>query len=97
MDRKSSSHVGSPDYNAEITPQGGAFATYPRICKEAKAPGVLAAYMARIGGRGGLLSHTEEVALGRRAQSGDGEARLRLAVCVAREYRGRGLRKEDLI
>jgi RNA polymerase primary sigma factor len=49
------------------------------------------------GGRGGLLSHTEEVALGRRAQSGDGEARLRLAVCVAREYRGRGLPFEDLI
>jgi DNA-directed RNA polymerase sigma subunit (sigma70/sigma32) len=53
--------------------------------------------MARIGGRGGLLSHTEEVALGRRAKSGDGEARLQLAVCVAGEYRGRGLPFEDLI
>jgi DNA-directed RNA polymerase sigma subunit (sigma70/sigma32) len=52
--------------------------------------------MARIGGRGDLLSHMEEVALGRRAQSGDGEARLRQAVCVVREYRGRGLPFEDL-
>ena len=60
--------------------------------------------MARIGGRGGLLSHTEEADLGRGAQPGADEARrwlvennLRLAVCVAREYRGRGLPFEDLI
>ena len=49
------------------------------------------------GGRGGLLSHTEEADLGPGAQSGDGEARLQLTVCVAREYRGRGLPFEDLI
>jgi hypothetical protein len=40
MGRKGSSHVGSPDYNAEITPQGGELATYPR--KETKPPGLLA-------------------------------------------------------
>ena len=52
-------------------------AAYPR--KETQSPGVLAAYMARIGGRGGLLSHEEEVELGRRVRSGDdGEARRRL-------------------
>jgi RNA polymerase primary sigma factor len=78
-------------------------ATYPR--KETQSPGVLAAYMARIGGRGGLLSHEEEVELGRRVRSGDdGEARRRLveknlglAVCVARKYRVHGLPFEDPI
>jgi hypothetical protein len=34
-------------------------ATYPNTCKEAEAPGVLGAYIARIGGRGALLSHGE--------------------------------------
>src|SRR5215210_8598915 len=59
--------------------------------------------MARIG-RGELLSQKEEVELGRRARSGDREARrrlveknLRLAVSVARKYRGQGLPLEDLI
>ncbi len=68
-----------------------------------EAPGLLAAYMARMG-RGELLSHKEEVELGRRARSGDREARrrlveknLRLAVSVARKYRGQGLPLEDLI
>ena len=54
-------------------------ATYPR--KDTQSPGVLAAYLARIGGggrRGGLLSHEQEVGLGRRVRSGDGEARRRL-------------------
>ena len=51
MDRKDSSHIGSQDYNAEITPQGGALATYQR--KETESPGLLAAYMACIG-KGGL-------------------------------------------
>jgi RNA polymerase primary sigma factor len=79
-------------------------ATYPNTYRETEAPGVLGAYMARIGGRGALLSHEQEVELGRRARSGDGEARrrlleknLRLAVCVARKYGGRGLPFEDLI
>jgi RNA polymerase primary sigma factor len=70
---------------------------------EAEAPRLLAAYMARIG-RGDLLSPEEEVEMGRRARSGDPEARrrlveknLRLAVSVAKKYRGQGLPFEDLI
>jgi RNA polymerase primary sigma factor len=77
--------------------------THANTYREAEAPGLLAAYMARIG-RGELLSHKEEVELGRRARSGDHEARrrlveknLRLAVSVARKYRGQGLPLEDLI
>jgi RNA polymerase primary sigma factor len=54
--------------------------------------------------RGDLLSHKEEVELGRRARAGDPEARrrlveknLRLAVAVAKKFRGQGLPFEDLI
>ncbi len=71
--------------------------------KEMETPGLLAAYMARIG-RGGLLSRQEEIELGRRARGGDLEARrrlieknLRLAVSVSKRYRGQGLPLEDLI
>ena len=78
-------------------------ATYPRIYRETEAPGLLAGYMARIG-RGELLSHKEEVDLGRRARTGDREAHrrlveknLRLTVSVAKKYRGQGLPFEDLI
>lgn len=78
-------------------------ATNSRTHKEAEAPRLLAAYMGRIG-RGKLLSHGEEVELGRRAREGDREARrrlveknLRLAVSVAKKYRGQGLPFEDLI
>jgi RNA polymerase primary sigma factor len=78
-------------------------ATYPRIYRETEAPGLIAAYMARIG-KGELLNHREEVELGRKARSGDGEAsrrlvekNLRLVVSVARKYRGQGLPFEDLI
>jgi RNA polymerase primary sigma factor len=67
------------------------------------APRLLAAYMVRIA-RGDLLSHKEEVELGRRARAGDPEARrrlveknLRLAVSVAKKFRGQGLPFEDLI
>jgi RNA polymerase primary sigma factor len=77
--------------------------TYLRTPGEAEAPGLLAAYMARIG-KGELLSHREEIELGRRASAGDGEARrrlveknLRLVVSVARKYRGQDLPFEDLI
>ncbi len=70
---------------------------------EAEAPRLLAAYMARIA-RGDLLSHKEEVELGRRARAGDPAARrrlveknLRLAVAVAKKFRGQGLPFEDLI
>jgi RNA polymerase primary sigma factor len=77
--------------------------THANTYRETETPGLLAAYMARIG-RGELLSHKEEVELGRRARAGDTEARrrlveknLRLAVSVARKYRGQGLPLEDLI
>ncbi len=78
-------------------------ATYPRTDKETEAPRLLAAYMGRIG-RGGLLGYEEEVELGRRVRAGDPGARrrlveknLRLAVSVAKKYRGQGLPFEDLI
>ncbi len=78
-------------------------ATFKTTHTEAEAPRLLAAYMARIG-RGDLLSHEEEVELGRRARDGDREARrrlveknLRLAVSVAKKFRGQGLPFEDLI
>ncbi|MDQ3864716.1 MAG: RNA polymerase sigma factor RpoD/SigA [Actinomycetota bacterium] len=78
-------------------------ATYQGSRRETEAPGLLAAYTARIGG-GELLGPEEEVELGRRARAGDREAgrrlvekNLRLAVSVARTYRGQGLPFEDLI
>jgi RNA polymerase primary sigma factor len=85
----------------EIGLEGGEMAT--RQTTHAEAPRLLAAYMARIA-RGDLLSHKEEVDLGRRARAGDPEARrrlveknLRLAVAVAKKFRGQGLPFEDLI
>ena len=78
-------------------------ATRQRTHTEAEAPRLIAAYMARIA-RGDLLSRKEEVELGRRARAGDPEARtrlveknLRLAVAVAKKFRGQGLPFEDLI
>jgi RNA polymerase primary sigma factor len=71
--------------------------------RRSKAPELLPGYLAKIG-RGGLLTHREEVALSRRARGGDRHARsrlveknLRLVVHVAKKYRGRGLPFEDLI
>jgi RNA polymerase primary sigma factor len=82
---------------------GGEMATYRTTHTEAEAPRLLAAYMARIG-QGELLSHKEEVELGRKARVGDRGARrrlveknLRLTVSVAKKYRGQGLPFEDLI
>ena len=78
-------------------------ATHRTTHTEAEAPRLLASYMARIG-RGELLGHKEELELGRRARAGDPAARrrlveknLRLAVAVAKKYRGQGLPFEDLI
>jgi RNA polymerase primary sigma factor len=87
----------------DIELEGGEMATRQTTHTEAEAPRLLAAYMARIA-RGDLLSHKEEVQLGRRARAGDPEARrrlveknLRLTVAVAKKYRGQALPFEDLI
>ena len=68
-----------------------------------EVPGLLTGYMAHIR-RGALLGAGGERELGRRAKDGDGEAgrrlvekNLRLAVSVAKKYRGQGLPFEDLI
>jgi RNA polymerase primary sigma factor len=103
MNRKGSSHLYRPGYRGDHIQEGGELATNSRTHREAEAPRLLAAYMGRIG-RGGLLSREEEVELGSRARAGDREARrrlveknLRLAVSVAKKYRGQGLPFEDLI
>ena len=66
-------------------------------------PELLAGYLRRIG-RGRLLTHEEELDLGRRVRGGDARARshlieknLRLVVSVAKRYRGIGLPFEDVI
>lgn len=71
--------------------------------REGETPELLPAYLDHIG-RGSLLTHGEEIALSRKAQSGDERARsrliernLRLVVSVAKKYRGQGLAFEDLI
>ncbi len=68
-----------------------------------EAPDALWAYLSRIS-RGNLLTHLEEIELGRRVRAGDRLARrtlteknLRLVVSVAVGYRGRGVPLEDLI
>jgi RNA polymerase primary sigma factor len=77
-------------------------ATHPRE-GDAETPALLAGYFARID-RGELLTQGEEVDLSRRARAGETEARrklieknLKLAVSVAKRYRGMGLPFEDLI
>jgi len=87
----------------DIELEGGEMATRQTTHTEAEAPRLLAAYMARIA-RGDLLSHKEEVELGRKARAGDPEARrrlveknLRLTVAVAKKFREQGLPFEDLI
>jgi RNA polymerase primary sigma factor len=74
-----------------------------QTCGAEVAPGPMAGYLGRIG-RGRLLTHEEELDLGRRARAGDARARsrlieknLRLVVSVAKRYRGMGLPFEDLI
>jgi RNA polymerase primary sigma factor len=66
-------------------------------------PNPLAKYFGQIG-RGRLLTHEEEIDLGRRAREGDETARsklveknLRLVIPVAKKYRGMGLPFGDLI
>ena len=66
-------------------------------------PNPLGRYLRQIG-RGRLLTHEEEIDLGRRAREGDQMARsnlieknLRLVIPVAKKYRGMGLPFGDLI
>ncbi|HZB81872.1 MAG TPA: RNA polymerase sigma factor RpoD/SigA [Rubrobacteraceae bacterium] len=66
-------------------------------------PNPLARYLRQIG-RGRLLTHEEEIDLGRRVRDGDETARsklieknLRLVIPVAKKYRGMGLPFGDLI
>ena len=68
-----------------------------------EAPNPLSRYFGQIG-RGRLLTHEEEIALGRRTREGDEKARseliernLRLVVPIAKKYRGKGLPFGDLI
>jgi RNA polymerase primary sigma factor len=68
-----------------------------------EAPNSLARYLRQIG-RGRLLTHEEEIDLGRRVREGDETARsklieknLRLVIPVAKKYRGMGLPFGDLI
>ena len=68
-----------------------------------EAPNPLARYLRQIS-RGRLLTHEEEIDLGRRAREGDETARsklieknLRLVIPVAKKYRGMGLPFGDLI
>jgi RNA polymerase primary sigma factor len=91
-----------PPEKDEASPPGRAsVASQSRGAEE--APELLAVYLGRLG-RGRLLTHEEEVDLGRRAGAGDGRARarlveknLRLVVSVAKRYRGKALPFEDLI
>jgi RNA polymerase primary sigma factor len=68
-----------------------------------ETPNPLARYFGQIS-RGRLLTHAEEIDLGRRAREGDETARamlieknLRLVIPVAKKYRGMGLPFGDLI
>ena len=68
-----------------------------------ETPNPLANYLRHIG-RGRLLTHEEEIDLGRRARAGDKTARsklieknLRLVIPTAKKYRGKGLPFGDLI
>src|SRR5215208_3858476 len=68
-----------------------------------ETPNPLARYFGQIA-RGRLLTHAEEIDLGRRAREGDETARsklieknLRLVIPVAKKYRGMGLSFGDLI
>ena len=70
---------------------------------EWEAPNPLGRYLRHIG-RGRLLTHEEEIDLGRRTRRGDKTARselvernLRLVIPIAKKYRGKGLPFGDLI
>ena len=92
----------SPPKSDEAS-HSGRFSVASQRCRAEEAPELLAGYLGRLG-RGRLLTHEEELDLGRRARAGDARARarligknLRLVVSVAKKYRGMGLPFEDLI
>jgi RNA polymerase primary sigma factor len=71
--------------------------------RDQENPNPIARYLGQIG-RGRLLTHEEEIDLGRRTRGGDETARselieknLRLVIPVAKKYRGMGLPFGDLI
>jgi RNA polymerase primary sigma factor len=71
--------------------------------RDQEIPNPIARYLGQIG-RGRLLTHEEEIDLGRKAREGDKTARaelieknLRLVIPVAKKYRGMGLPFGDLI
>src|SRR4028119_1638956 len=71
--------------------------------RTSETPDLIPGYFARID-KGKLLTHEEEIDLSKRAKAGDERARkrlieknLRLAVSIAKKYRGMGLPFEDLI
>ena len=73
------------------------------IISDQEIPNPLARYFGQIG-RGRLLTHEEEIDLGRRTREGDKTARsklieknLRLVIPIAKKYRGMGLPFGDLI
>jgi RNA polymerase primary sigma factor len=73
------------------------------IMSDQEIPNPLARYFGQIG-RGRLLTHEEEIDLGRRTREGDKTARsklieknLRLVIPIAKKYRGMGLPFGDLI
>jgi len=88
----------------KMTPQVEATQAGDRAgTRPAETPGLLTGYFAYIN-RSRLLTHEEEIELGKRAREGDREARkrlvkrnLKLVVGVAKRYRGKGLPFEDLI
>ena len=100
--------VGSYRVNEGLPPEreeAVSFRDAPAVRRSqgGEAPPLLAGYLRRLG-RGKLLTPEEELALGRRARSGEAQARarliernLRLVVSVAKRYRGMGLPFEDLI
>jgi RNA polymerase primary sigma factor len=89
-----------PEGDEVLPPERSPLASQSR---SEEAPELLAGYLGRIG-KGRLLTHEEEMDLGRRTRAGDEGARahlieknLRLVVSVAKRYRGMGLPFEDLI
>ena len=93
--------ANSPERDEAMGPGRSPLASQSRTAEE--APELLAGYLGRIG-RGRLLTHEEELDLGRRARAGNARARtrlieknLRLVVSVAKRYRGLALPFEDVI